>query len=110
MNKAFDIKGNYVEEEGLLITINGIEEEIEYDFKCCDTFAIGEISENNDKEILRIAPKKVKLAYPSIEEVMADEEMCDYILTYRGLYDLKKEDIHFGDIAIAYGEVSIYQF
>jgi hypothetical protein len=40
------------------------------------------------------------------EEVLANEEMCNEVLEYRGLADLTKKDIHYGDIMLAYGKVS----
>ena len=95
----------YIEEEGLLISLHPFKEEVVYDFKCYDTYAIGTLSPDNDGEVYATAPKHIKMTYPSLAEIKADEKKADYVLTYRGLYDLKADDIHYGDICISMGEI-----
>lgn len=45
------------------------------------------------------------MTYPTLAEIKADEELARYVLKYRGLYDLTIDDIHYGDIMMALGEV-----
>jgi hypothetical protein len=40
-----------------------------------------------------------------IAEVLKNEQMCKEVLEYRGLYDLTKTDIHFGDTMVTYGKI-----
>jgi hypothetical protein len=41
-----------------------------------------------------------------LEEILADEDDCDHILEYRGLYDLTPSDIHYGDVMVTFGEIT----
>ena len=66
-----------------------------FECKCYDGYAICEEYDGNTK---------VVMTYPTLAEVVADEDLCDKILEYRGLYDLKAKDIHFGDVMIVLGE------
>ena len=70
-----------------------------YDCKCYDGYAI--CSAIDDKE----EHKKIKVTYPLRDEILANEQMCEEVLEYRGLYDLTKTDIHFGDIMVSYGKI-----
>jgi hypothetical protein len=45
------------------------------------------------------------VTYPKKANVLSDDNLCMSILKYRGLYDLQKEDIHFGDIMLYLGKV-----
>ena len=85
---------------------NGIEftfgdKTYEYNVECSDGVAIGAYY-GDDPD----APKRIKMTYPKLADVLADEEMADHVLEYRGLYDLTPSDIHYGDVMMAYGEVS----
>lgn len=71
-----------------------------YDCKCYDGYAICSAIEDEEKH------QRVKVTYPLREEVLANEQMCKEVLEYRGLADLTKSDIHYGDIMLAYGKVS----
>lgn len=51
------------------------------------------------------APKKIIVTYPRLKELTSRQK--DYILDYRGLYDLTHKDIHYGDIMVAYGEIAM---
>jgi hypothetical protein len=81
--------------------IFGNDMEHTYDCECKDCVAIGTLSDPSDTS----APKKIKIEYPSLEEILEDEDACDYILQYRGLYDLTASDINYGDIMMAYGDI-----
>lgn len=74
-----------------------------YDLKCSDGEAIGTLCpiDLNDPD----APRVIKMEYPKLADVLADEDMCDHILEYRGLHDLSPSDIHYGDVMMAFGEV-----
>lgn len=85
---------------------NGIEftfgdKTYEYNCECADGVAIGAYY-GDDPD----APKRIKIRYPKLADVLADEDMANEVLEYRGLYDLTPSDIHYGDIMICYGEVS----
>lgn len=67
-----------------------------YDCECYDGFAICKNIKTNTNAIL---------TYPTLAEVLADEDLCDKILQYRGLHDLQAKDIHFGDIMMTLGEI-----
>ena len=50
-------------------------------------------------------PETVKMKYPTKAEVLADEDLSEQVLEYRGLYDLGANDIHYGDIMMCLGEI-----
>lgn len=91
---------NYISEQSVYVTIPNIDEEVIYDFRCYDGYAIGTMVCDAPN-----APQEIKMSYPTLAEVSDDEELADYILRYRGLYDLKHNDIHYGDIMMALGEL-----
>lgn len=70
-----------------------------YDVDCYDGWAIGTRCNLMDAD----APTAVLLTYPTLAEVLATDELSAYVLRYRGLYDLTPEDIHYGDIMMAFG-------
>ena len=106
--KVFDSKKNkdmkrvrdnkdYVEEPDTLVMYEG--EEISYDMKCYDGYAIGKCNEDGAD-----IPKTIKMTYPKISELSEDE--IDEVLTYRGLEgSVKPEDITYGDVMMAMGEL-----
>lgn len=81
--------------------IFGNDMEHEYNCECKDGVAIGTLCDESDTN----APKKIKIEYPLLKEILEDEDKCDYILQYRGLYDLTASDINYGDIMMAYGDI-----
>ena len=92
----------FVLEEGMLLTdvaVFGDNEEHEYNCKCYDGHAIAERAEESN------APQNLRLTYPTLAEVKADEDLADDVMEYRGLYDLSSEDITFGDICMCYGVI-----
>ena len=76
------------------------ENEHTYDVECFDGYGIGTLVDEEDN-----APKTIKVDYPTLKEVLANEEMSAYVLRYRGLYDLSAKDIRYDDIMLAYGEI-----
>lgn len=73
-----------------------------YRMTCYDGYAIGELIDEEDEQ----APKTIRMEYPTLDDVIYDKGgIADYILTYRGLYNLSVEDIHYGDIMMCLGEV-----
>lgn len=74
-----------------------------YDLKCRDGEAIGTLCplDLNDPDAARV----IKMEYPKLADVLADEDMCEEILNYRGLHDLSPSDIHYGDVMMVFGEV-----
>lgn len=92
-------KINYILEKNIEVEVsNG--KYAEYDLMCFNGVAIGTLSEN-----VPYAPREIILHYPKLEDVLNDESMCKDILEYRGLFDNKKEDIHYGDVMMRYGRV-----
>lgn len=87
-------------ETDIIVTLPNIKDDAIYDLKCYDGYATGERICDNEQ-----APKVIRMEYPKLAEVLADEEKASYVLEYRGLYDLTPNDIHYGDIMVAYGEV-----
>lgn len=71
-----------------------------YDLECADGHATGTKSDPEDN-----APEQIEVTYPTLREVLADENMQVHILCYCGLYDLKAEDINYADIMLAYGMI-----
>lgn len=45
------------------------------------------------------------LKYPSLQEIVSDDDKAKEVLTYCGLYDLKAKDILNGDIMLTYGTI-----
>lgn len=89
-------------ETDILVNIPNIKGEVTYDLKCYDGYAFGCRRDDNEK-----APKEIRMEYPTLAEVKEDDEKANYVLEYRGLYDLSVDDIHYGDIMMAYGQVVI---
>ena len=79
--------------------IFGDEEEHEYDCLCNDGCAAGTRVDDNDKR----APSSVVIEYPTLSSLT--DEQKDYVLKYRGLYDLTHDDITYGDVMLAYGKI-----
>ena len=62
---------------------------------------LGKLADDEDKK----APKKIRVTYPKRKDVLKNRDMSDYVLEYRGLYDLTAINIHCGDIMMAYGKI-----
>lgn len=93
----------YIPREGVYfveVELFGDKEEHEFDCKCYDGVAF--CYEVNSENVL---PDLI-VEYPKRENVMKDEELCEYILRYCGLYDLGYEDINYGDIMLALGNIN----
>lgn len=78
-----------------------------YDVDCYDGYAFATLTEDTENAGL---PKNVKLTYPTKAEVLANKSMTKEVLEYRGLYDLKAKDIHFGDIMMCRGDYEIKEY
>lgn len=78
----------------------GDNKEHEYNCHCHDGQATCFLADDEDKT----SPKRIVVKYPKIKEL--NNEQKDYILEYRGLYDLTRKDIHYGDVMVAYGEIA----
>lgn len=99
MNTFNTLPNNGIRETEILINVNGLTE-VEYEVHCYDAIAYGRRTDNNEN-----APYFIKMSYPTRDEIIADEDKARYVLEYRGLFDLTTENIHYGDIMMAYGEV-----
>ena len=100
--------GKFVIEEEVLIvneTIFGDSVEHCFDFKCYNGYAIGELSGEDDHTNVT----KIKMTYPKRAEVLKNADLCEEVLEYRGLYDLKAKDITYGDIMMYAGEPSVIE-
>ena len=94
----------YILEEDILLTnkkLFGDKEEHAFNFKCYNGYAEG-INTDPDEKI-----QKVIMTYPLRKDVLADKEMWEAVLEYRGLYDCTKRDITYGDIMLKYGEIQV---
>jgi hypothetical protein len=80
----------------------GDNEEHLYNIQCFDGHATAYKADEDDE----IAPNVVKMVYPTLAEVLADKEKAEEVLDYRGLWDLKPSDIHYGDIMMCYGKIA----
>lgn len=89
-----------ITETDIEVYFPNIEDDAIYDLECYDGYAIGKRVCDTDQ-----APMDIKMTYPTLAEVKANEELANYILKYRGLYDLTIDDIHYGDIMMALGEI-----
>ena len=49
------------------------------------------------------------LVYPTIDEVLADDDMVEEVLVYNGLFDCTADDINPYDIAMVYGNIKTPQ-
>ena len=75
----------------------GDNKEHEYFCRCHDGFALCISS------VYSNAPDVIKVKYPKLKELTKEQK--DYIIDYRGLYDLTRKDIHYGDVMVVYGEI-----
>ena len=91
---------NFIVETDILVNLPNFKEEVSYDVQCFDGYAYGYLADD-----IPNAPIHIKMEYPTLAEVKANDDMADYVLKYRGLYDHTKEDIHYGDVMMAYSEV-----
>ncbi len=93
-----------IRETGILFSDRKVfkdNKEHEYDCVCYDGYAICKLADDEDKK----APKKIRVTYPKRKDVLKNRDMSDYVLEYRGLYDLTAINIHCGDIMMAYGKI-----
>lgn len=73
-----------------------------YDVECFDGYAIATKAVDEESEN---APSRLKLSYPLRAEIVNNEDKAHKVLEYRGLYDLKPQDITFGDIMMCMGKI-----
>lgn len=81
-------------------TIFGDNEEHTFVCTCFDGYA--QCTAVNEGESVT----ELEVTYPTLAEILADDEKCEEILVYRGLYDKDKEDIAYGDIMLKYGQIT----
>ena len=79
--------------------------DVYFDMACV---MLEEIMKNNavGKNTVMIVPCGPTDQYPILADILADEDAVAEVLTYRGLYDLRAENIHFGDVMMCYGMVT----
>lgn len=77
-------------------------EEHTYNCECHDGVAYCDLDDDLDA----YAPRHIKVTYPKLAEVLADEDMVAEVKRYRGL-DASCE-IHYGDIMMKYGTIVNY--
>ena len=66
---------------------------------CIDKFAFAIEQSDEERKFCSF------LKYPSLQDVVNDEDMAQEVLTYCGLYDLTPKDLNYGDLLLAYGEI-----
>ena len=102
----------FMQEDDVLLqdkAIFGDNNEHSYNWRGYDGWAIGVLSDVEDKN----APKQVRLKYPTIQEVLNNEELANRVMTYRGLNDtdsaykggFEPSDINYGDATMALGKL-----
>ena len=92
----------FVIEEDVLVVdkdVFGDMKEHAYNMKCYNGYALGTAIEEDEKV------RTIKMTYPLRKEIMSSDEKCNEVLVYRGLYDLTKKDITYGDIMMRYGTI-----
>ena len=77
----------------------GDKEEHEYNCECHDGVAYCDRCNRDDVN----APEFIKVTYPKLADILADEDEVDAVRTYRGL-DASCE-IHYGDIMMKHGVI-----
>ena len=95
-------KKDFIIEEEVLVEVAGYSE-VPYRMVCYNGYAEGTLIDD-DAEFPN-APKTIRMEYPTLKGVLKDKELCHRILKYRGLYDLKVQDVHYGDIMMYLGEI-----
>ena len=93
----FEESIEFVDEEML-----GDNQEHCYDCDCHDGVAIGTLCDGDEGN----APERIKIVYPKLSTILQDEDAVQHVLEYRGLHDLNASDITYGDIMMAYGEIT----
>lgn len=94
---------DFIIEEEVLVEVVGYSE-VPYRMVCYDGYAEGTLIDD-DAEFPN-APKTIRMEYLTLDEVLSDKGgIADDILYYRGLYNLNKQDIHYGDIMMYLGEI-----
>lgn len=92
----------FILEDEILFTNKKIfkdNEEHCYTCKCYDGVAVcTPIDEDESPMIVATYPKK--------EEVLKDKKLCNKILEYRGLYDMRASQINYGDIMTMLGKLT----
>ena len=79
-------------------------EEYSYTCKCYDGVAICTPTPNDDEDEINLP--MIIATYPKRKDVLLDSELCRSILDYRGLYDVRKNQITFGDIMLKMGKLT----
>lgn len=82
------------------------ENEHYYTCKCYDGVAIctpyyDEYDEEENKNLPMIIS-----TYPKKKDILKDDDLSQKILDYRGLFDLRKNQIHYGDIMMYLGKLT----
>ena len=80
-------------------------EEYSYTCKCYDGVAICTPTPNDEDEDEVNLPMIIA-TYPKRKDVLLDSELCRSILDYRGLYDVRRNQITFGDIMLKLGKLT----
>ena len=99
----------YILEEDIFFTNKKIfkdENEYCYTCKCYDGVAICTPYYHEDDEEENKNLPMIISTYPKKKDVLKDNDLCQEILTYRGLYDLTKKQIHYGDIMMYLGKLT----
>ena len=94
-NFATEIKNQYIMIKTDIELSNGIMADV----FCCNGYAIAVEQSEVDRNMCYF------LTYPILEDVLADQDMTNEVLTYCGLYDLQASDLNYGDIMLTYGKV-----
>ena len=79
-------------------------EEYSYTCKCYDGVAICTPTPDDEEDETNLP--MIIATYPKRKDVLLDSELCRSILDYRGLYDVRKNQITFGDIMLKLGKLT----
>lgn len=76
-----------------------------FNCKCYNGYAECVAIDCEDNE--NIPHKVIRLTYPLRKDIVSSNDKSEMVLRYRGLYDLSKKDITYGDIMMCFGVIEI---
>lgn len=91
----------YIEEEVIFTDVRVFKDNKEHYFHCKCYDGIAECTNLDETEKV----KNIVVTYPTRKEIVSSDRKSDAVLQYRGLYDLAKKDITYGDIMMKYGVI-----
>lgn len=99
---------DFVVEEDVAVYCSSTDTEEFYRMDCYDGFAIGVLTGTEDgTPVDNRNPTRIVMIYPEREDLLKNKGLTEQVLRYRGLEkDFGPEEINYGDIMMALGEIS----